>query len=293
MYNKQLETFIKVADAGSFSKAAELLYITPTAVIKQINSLEKNLGVVLFDRTHRGLTLTDGGESLYQDAKYMIRYSQNAVSKAKNIMSKSDNTVRIGYSPMNPIQWLMEKLPKIQEQCPDIKYEIVPFENTPENAQEILKNLGVNIDVIAGIFDQTLLDLRGCEGEELYQEPLYCAVSIHHPLSSKDKISINDLEYKDLMMIHRGWSCSMDALRNYLEGYKDIHIVDFEFYNTDIFNQCVNTNSIIVSVPCWDKVHPLLKVIPVDWGYSMPFGLLHASHPNIAVKRFLEAAKTS
>lgn len=47
MYNPQLETFIRVADAGSFNKAAEDAYITPTAIIKQINSLEKKIGVKL------------------------------------------------------------------------------------------------------------------------------------------------------------------------------------------------------------------------------------------------------
>ena len=80
MYNPQLETFLRVADAGSFNKAAEESYITPTAVIKQINLLEESLGVKLFDRSHRGLTLTKAGRSMYQDAKYIIRYSKdNAV----------------------------------------------------------------------------------------------------------------------------------------------------------------------------------------------------------------------
>lgn len=65
MYNPQLETFIWVADAGSFNKAAEDAYITPTAIIKQINSLEKKIGVKLFVRTYRGLTLTPAGKSLY------------------------------------------------------------------------------------------------------------------------------------------------------------------------------------------------------------------------------------
>lgn len=73
MYNPQLETFIKVADAGSFNKAAEQSFITPTAVIKQINLLEAGLGVALFDRTHRGLTLTKAGKSLYRDSKYIIQ----------------------------------------------------------------------------------------------------------------------------------------------------------------------------------------------------------------------------
>ena len=54
VYNPQLETFLRVADAGSFSKAAGEAYITPTAVIKQINLLEESLGVKLFDRSHRG-----------------------------------------------------------------------------------------------------------------------------------------------------------------------------------------------------------------------------------------------
>ena len=49
MYNPQLETFIRVADAGSFNKAAEEAYITPTAVIKQINLLEAELDVKLFE----------------------------------------------------------------------------------------------------------------------------------------------------------------------------------------------------------------------------------------------------
>ena len=74
MYNPQLETFLKVADAGSFNKAAEEAFITPTAVIKQINLLEDSLGVKLFIRSHRGLTLTKAGQSLYNDARYIIQY---------------------------------------------------------------------------------------------------------------------------------------------------------------------------------------------------------------------------
>ena len=60
MYNPQLETFLRVADAGSFNKAAEESFITPTAVIKQINLLEASLDVQLFERTHRGIVLTRG-----------------------------------------------------------------------------------------------------------------------------------------------------------------------------------------------------------------------------------------
>lgn len=102
MYNPQLETFIRVADAGSFHKAAEESFITPTAVIKQINLLEETLGVRLFDRSHRGLTLTGAGRSLYQDAKYIIQYCRDSVTRAKNAMQEAPGIIRIGSSPMTP-----------------------------------------------------------------------------------------------------------------------------------------------------------------------------------------------
>ena len=97
----------------------------------------------------------------------------------------------------------MQMWPKIQEQCPDIKFEIVPFENTPENAKEILANLGKNIDIIGGIFDDTMLKLRKCEGLQLSCEPFCCAVSIHHKLAQKDKLQISDLYGENLMLMHR------------------------------------------------------------------------------------------
>lgn len=102
MYNPQLETFLRVADAGSFNKAAEESFITPTAVIKQINLLEDSLGVKLFERSHRGLTLTKAGRSVYQDAKYIIQYCRDSITRAKNAMQKDSNIIRIGSSPITP-----------------------------------------------------------------------------------------------------------------------------------------------------------------------------------------------
>ena len=108
MYNPQLETFLCVADAGSFNKAAEKLYISPPAVIKQINLLEDNLNLQLFVRTHRGLILTEAGKSLYQDAKYIIQYCKDSVTRAKNAMQDSADVIRIGTSPMTPAQVLVD-----------------------------------------------------------------------------------------------------------------------------------------------------------------------------------------
>ena len=292
MYNPQIETFIKVANAGSFNKAADELYITPTAVIKQINLLESSLGLVLFERTHRGLILTNAGKSLYQDANYIIRYCKDSVVRAKNAMSEGENIIRIGSSPMTPAQLLMQIWPKIQEQCPDMKFEIVPFDNTPENAKEILANLGKNIDVVGGIFDDTMLHVRKCKGLQLSREPFCCAVSIHHRLAVKDKLQIRDLYGENLMLMHRGWSNYVDRLRDDIwQNHRKINVIDFDFYNMNVFNRCENTNDVLLAIPGWANVHPLLKVIPVEWEYSIPYGLLYSPEPSESVKRVLQAAK--
>ena len=74
MYNHMLDTFISVADCKSFTKAAEVLFISPTAVMKQINSLENHLDLKLFDRTPTGVQLPAAGKIIYQVAKFIIDY---------------------------------------------------------------------------------------------------------------------------------------------------------------------------------------------------------------------------
>lgn len=292
MYNPQLETFICVVESGSFNKAAERLYITPPAVIKQINLLEDNLDLQLFIRTHRGLVLTKAGESFYRDCKYIIQYCKDSVARAKNAMHENESIIRIGTSPMTPAQILVDLWPKLQKFCPNIKFQLIPFDNTPENAREILGNLGQNIDVVAGIFDETLLDLRRCAGLEISREPIRCAVSIHHRLASKDHLTIEDLYGEDFMLMRREWSHYVDILRDDLwRDYPQIHIVNFDFYDMEAFNQCENGNRVLMAIDAWKYVHPLLKILPMDWGYTIPYGLLHSPEPSPAVGQFLDAVQ--
>lgn len=290
MYNTQLETFIQVADAGSFSKAAQVLYITPTAVIKQINILESSLDLQLFDRTHRGLTLTDAGKSLYTDVKYIIQYSKESLDRARNATEKNFNTIRIGTSLMTPSHFLMELWPKIHELCPNLKVQLVSFENTPENAREILTHLGKNIDLVPGVFDGDFLRQRKCTTLELSRKRICCAVSIHHRLAAKGKLTIQDLFGENLMLIRRGWNSYIDIMRDDIwNNYPEITIKDFPFYDVGVFNQCENSNDVLMAFDIWENVHPLLKILPVEWNYEIRFGLLYSPTPSEHVLSFIHA----
>ena len=72
MYNHLLDTFIAVADCGSFTRAAGKLFISPTAVMKQMNALEAQLDLQLFFRSGKSFVLTPAGKYLYEMWHEMI-----------------------------------------------------------------------------------------------------------------------------------------------------------------------------------------------------------------------------
>ena len=89
LINDQLTTFIAVAESKSFNKAASQLFISAPGVIKQINALEKNIHISLFNRTHSGVTLTPAGESFYQDAKKLVAAYTQSINHAQNLVAHS------------------------------------------------------------------------------------------------------------------------------------------------------------------------------------------------------------
>ena len=205
-------------------------------------------------------------------------------------MNSNEEIIRVGISPMTPPEIFVELWPKIQEIYPDMKFKLITFANTPENAREILANLGKNIDVIAGIFDKKMLEFRGCDGTEISREPFCVAVSIHHRLAKKEKITLDDLAGENLMLMQRGWSYYGDKLRDdMMENHPEINIVDFDLYNVEAFNRCENNNEVLVAFESWGSVHPLIRIIPVEWDYTMPFGILHSKTPSAKVKRLIKA----
>ena len=128
MYNRTLDTFIAVADCGSFTKAAEKLYISPTAVMKQINTLENQLDLKLIERTPSGARLTPAGEIIYKDAKFIIDYSNRSIASAHAAMHVDDTTFCIGTSMLNPAKPFMDLWYRINQSFPNYKLHLVPFE---------------------------------------------------------------------------------------------------------------------------------------------------------------------
>ena len=287
MFDGRLETFIKVAECGSFTKAADDLYITPTAVMKQINALEKELEVTLFDRSNHGLRITKAGEAFLQDARYILEYITRAEQKAREIQEgETRRSIRIGTSVMTPAKFILDIWSQIQSRMPTLKIELIPFENNPVNSVEILRNLGQHIDVVAGLYDDNFLQERRCLAAHMYDKRILLAVPVSHALSAESLITPEKLKNRKVLFIRRGWNIYVDNLRDKLEA-SGVRTEDFEMFNISAYNRAVTENKPIITVEGWEDVHPLLKLIPVDWEDSIPFGVFYSPTPTKLVKRFV------
>lgn len=292
MYNPALDIFIAVADLGSFTKAAGQFYLSPTAVMKQINALEQHLEIKLFDRTATGVSLTPAGKAIYQDARFLIDYSKKSIASAKAAAHTLDTTFCVGTSLLNPAKPFMDLWYHVNSQFPDYKLHLVPFEDDHAGILSEIGKLGEKFDFLIGVCDSKAW-LSLCRFLPLGRYRKMIAVSREHPLAARQQVDIEDLYGETLMMVCRGDSGVNDFIRNDLErNHPQIHIEDTtQFYDLSVFNRCAETGHVLLTIECWQDVHPGLVSIPVNWDYSIPYGLLYSNNAPADVLQFVEAVK--
>ena len=292
MYNPLLNAFIIAVDYGSFTKAADILYISPTAVMKQLNALESHLNLKLIERTHTGIHLTKAGEVIYRDAKFMIDYSKKSILSAKTALLANDTTFCVGTSLLNPAKPFMDLWYRINKDFSEYKLHLVPFEDNHEGILSEIELLGEKFDFLIGVCDSKEW-LSRCNFLPIGSYKKMIAVSIEHRLAKKTCINIEDLYGETLMMVQRGDSETNDFIRRDLE--KNHPIIQIEdtphFYDLSVFNRCSQTQQVLLTIECWQEVHPALISIPVNWNYTIPYGLLYSFNAPEDVLKFVEAAK--
>ncbi len=289
MYDPHLETFLKVADCGSFLKASEKLYVSANAVTKQINLLENRLGVKLFLRSTQGLELTEAGKLIYAEAKKLIRHTGSVLQKARELERPREYVIHIGVSLMNPANILLEQWNKASELHPDIRLEIVPFEDTVPAFQEVLNGLGDKIDLLSCPYETDYWGDR-YNSFHLRDLPLRISCAKTHPLAQKERLAVEDLYGQTLLIGKRNYKSYMDQTRDYLEQeHPQIHIQESDAIDLPLFNRIVSSNDLLLSADCWQNVHPLLATLPVEWDFTMPYGLIYSKDPPKEVLEFIMA----
>jgi DNA-binding transcriptional LysR family regulator len=290
MYHHQLDAFLRVAELGSFSKAAEAMFISPPAIIKQINLLESRCGFQLLFRSNHGVKLTPAGGSLYEDAKTLIRLSEDALTKARQLAEASETTVRVGTSLLFKCRYLPDVWAKVAAVCPELRIELVALREKVGGEASIAE-IGVNYDLKEGIFC-TISQAGRCGFLELMRTPICCAVSKSHRLAGAGRLTMDDLNGEYLMMPIQGVSQELDDFRVEVTGrYPTVQIIDSSYYGVDTFTLCEMNPYILITQPVYSDIHTNLVSIPLETDYTLPYGLIYSLTPSPAVQKFIRAAE--
>ena len=185
---RQLSAFISVADNGSFTRASEQMHLTQSAVSGLIKELESSLGIVLFDRTTRQLSLSVVGYHLLPQARRILNEMQLFENEASSLTSLAQGQVRLAVS-----QFAASSMPAVIAQFakayPDISVSLLDCsaENVLEHIQNIEVDLGVGTERgFTEPDDDISADL-------LYQLPFCVVMPDNHALAQKSEVIWQDL----------------------------------------------------------------------------------------------------
>lgn len=287
IYHPLLDSFLIVVQTGSFNKAAELCFITPTAVMRKMNQLEQIMGCHLLYRTRQGIRLTKEGRLLYEQALKLKELNNEFMKMLMNEKQEKEYEIRIGSSDLDSASKMMDIWAPLASTYPEYQLRIVPFVDNREDPYYVMKSLNNKFDLFLGCYtnDDYKTKLRFYE---LCQVPFTLAMSQYHPLAKKSIIEIGDLKGQTIMIGDLP-NEYIDAVKNYLALYDDIHIqLVPSHYDMDTFNACASSDRLLLSLYYWDKMHPGLVNKSVDWSFCNRLLMLYHPQCALEVKKFVQ-----
>lgn len=292
MLSQGLHIFLTVVECGSFNKAATQLYVTPAAIMKQMNALEKRLGMTLMRRNNQGIDLTAAGRSVYDSGKKLQIETEEMIAQAKVAQEGDGIKIRIGSSFLNPSRVLTDLWEPLRNKYPQYKFSIVPFDDSSEHILSWVASVGSRFDVMIGALNSSQM-LKYCDYYELGSYNLCIAVPRNHRLAAKDKLQLTDLHGEHLMMVSPGDTEALQSFHDMLGmTHPQILIKDVGYYyDLDTFNICEEQGYLLLTLSAWSDVHPSLITLPVDWNFHVPYGILYAKKPTDEVAQFIEILK--
>jgi len=175
---RQLRYFVEIADSGSFSAAAERLFVAQSALSRQIKELEAQLQTPLFERTARQPRLTAAGEAFYPRARNLLSELLKASEMATQVGNGQLGTLRLSHSSTVPMSGVvLQGISTWLERCPGVSMDIAKLSSEAQ-LEEIAEG---RLDV--GLLRLPVLRQReGVRVVPLYEEQVLLAVPPDHRL---------------------------------------------------------------------------------------------------------------
>lgn len=214
----QLHYVLAVAEHKNFTKAAQKVFVTQPTLSMQIQKLEEELDVQIFDRTKKPIQLTETGQKIVQQARNIVNESdriQDIVDQQKGYVG---GIFKLGVIPTVMPTLLPMFISDFIKKYPKVKLKIEEL-----NTDEIIERLKEgHLDAAIAA---TPLELPGVKENVLYYEPFVGYIPDSHRLFNENKIEVNDLSIDDMLLLEDG-HCFKDGIINLCKSsreYDDDH----------------------------------------------------------------------
>jgi len=222
----QLYYVIAVAEHQNFTKAAEKCFVTQPTLSMQIQKLEDQLDIQIFDRTKKPIELTEIGKKIVNQAKNIV----NEADRIKDIVDQQKGFIggefKLGIIPTVMPTLLPMFLKTFIKRYPKVKLKIEEL-TTDEIIQRIKDG---NLDAAIAA---TPLENENIKERVIYFEPFVAYIPKHHRLHDSKKISVSDLDIEDMLLLEDG-HCFRDGVINLCKSLKHSNEEHFQLESGSI-----------------------------------------------------------
>lgn len=204
------EIFMKVVNKGSFTKAAEELGYTQSAVSQMVKALEDELSTMLISRSRKGITLTPDGKQYLPFIKQLYNSYRELKEKHKEMLGLEEGLIRIGTFSSVSCHWLPSLIKDFKQIYPSVHFVLQQGDYT-----SIVNYVNEGSVDFGFINPEAAKDL---ETIALQQDEMLAVLPIGHPLADKEKVSLSDLTKEQFILLEEG------ELSEPLEFFKKHHI---------------------------------------------------------------------
>ena len=238
---RAIQYLVTLAEVRHFSKAAELCFVSQPTLSTQIRKLEEELGVQLVERSPRQVMLTRVGEEVVQRCRTILSEVEAMKAVARRSRDPHSGLLRLGIFPTLAPYLLPHVIPEIRRRFPRLTLRL--FEEKTEQILEML---------IQGRLDAGVLALPAGGDQiiarKLFEEPFVVAMPDGHPLSRRKRLSLDDLQDQELLLLEDGHCLREQALEVcQLTGAHEQ--LDFHATSMETLRQMVAANTGITLLP--------------------------------------------
>lgn len=238
---RDLKYLVAVAEQRHFGRAAAACFVSQPTLSTQLKKLEEELGVTLIERTNRQVMLTAVGERVVAQAQRVLREARAITTIAEEYVDPFGGEFRLGVIPTVAPYLLPKILGPIRRALPKLRIQLT------EGQTAVISRMLREGDLDAVILALPLEEENVVE-HKLYTEPFYLAVSRNHPKAGRKKVTVDDLDEEEVLLLEDG-HCLRDQALAVCNSHNAVENTNFRATSLETLRQMVVADVGITLMP--------------------------------------------